>query len=89
MAKASPNPTREDLGAKLDLVARLLAYLVAAQHDNLEGRAVTLKSMGLSPAEIARVCNSTPNTISVRLTEAKRKSTRKGSKRSRKTGRKR
>ena len=63
----------EEMGEKLDLVVRLLAYLVAAEHDNLEGRAVTLSSLGLSPKEIARVCNTTPNTISVRLVEAKKK----------------
>jgi len=66
MAKdASPS---EELGTKLDLVARLLAYLVAAEHDNLKARAVTLNSLGLSPTEIARVCNTTPNTNAGRLT---------------------
>jgi DNA-directed RNA polymerase specialized sigma24 family protein len=63
----------EQLAEKLDLVIRLLAYLVAAEHDNLKDRAVTLSSLGLSPKEIARVCNTTPNTVSVRLVEAKRK----------------
>lgn len=69
---------KEDVGngemaEKLDLLVRLLAYLVAAEHDNLQGRAVTLSSLGLSPKEIARVCNTTPNTVSVRLVEAKKK----------------
>lgn len=63
----------EEMAEKLDLVVRLLSYLVAAEHDNLQGRAVTLSSLGLSPKEIARVCNTTPNTISVRLVEAKKK----------------
>lgn len=64
---------KDDIAEKLDLTVRLLAYLVAAEHDNLQDRAVTLTSLGLSPKEIARVCNTTPNTVSVRLVEAKRK----------------
>jgi len=71
------NSLGEELKKTLDLVARLIAYLVAAEHDNLKDRAVTLSSLGLSPAEIARVCNTTPNTVSVRLNEAKKKPERK------------
>lgn len=71
------DPSWDEVTAKLDLVARLLAYLVAAEHDNLKDRAVTLTSLGLSPKEIARVCNTTPNTVSVRLVEAKKKGKRK------------
>ena len=78
------DPGWEAVNAKQDLVARLLAYLVAAQHDKLERRAVTLNSLGLSPAEIARVCNTTRNTISVRLAEAKKRPRREQSKRRRK-----
>lgn len=81
MMKPKTDPTWEEVAEKLDLVARLLAYLVAAQHDNLEQRAVTLNALGLSVAEIARVCNTTRNTISVRLAEAKKKPKRKVSKR--------
>ena len=57
---------------KQDIVIRLLAYLVAAQHHKLTDKAVTLRSLGLSPVEIARVCATTPKTVSVRLAEAKR-----------------
>lgn len=78
---------KDDTAEKLDLMVRLLAYLVAAEHDNLKDRAVTLSSLGLSPKEIARVCNTTPNTVSVRLVEAKRKSGRQKSASSRKRGR--
>ena len=69
--------SKNELADRLDIVVRLLAYLVAAEHDNLKDRAVTLTSLGLSPKEIARVCNTTPNTVSVRLVEAKRKVARK------------
>ena len=74
---AKGDQASDSLADKLDLVARLLAYLVAAEHDNLKDRAVTLSSLGLGPVEIARVCNTTPNTISVRLAEAKKGAGRK------------
>ena len=73
MPKQKSDSDWQAVAEKLDLVARLLAYLVAAQHDNLKQRAVALNALGLSVAEIARVCNTTPNTISVRLAEAKKK----------------
>lgn len=76
---AKGNLMQDEIGEKLDLVTRLLAYLVAAEHDNLKDRAVALSALGLAPAEIACVCNTTPNTISVRLAEAKKKAGRKKS----------
>lgn len=71
------NSSKVEVADKLDVIVRLLAYLVAVEHDNLKDRAVTLTSLGLSPKEIARVCNTTPNTVSVRLVEAKRKARKK------------
>ena len=38
---------KDEVAEKLDLVVRLLAYLVAAEHDNLQDKAVTLTSLGL------------------------------------------
>jgi DNA-directed RNA polymerase specialized sigma24 family protein len=89
MPKQNDGPDWQVVAAKLDLVARLLAYLVATQHDSLKKRAVALNSLGLSVPEIARVCNTTPNTVSVRLAEARKKpkgnsssrATRRGGKR--------
>jgi hypothetical protein len=82
MAKKSS--VEGETAEKLDLVVRLLAYLVAAEHDNLTDRAVALTSLGLTPKEISRVCNTTPNTVSVRLVEAKKKVARKRATASRK-----
>jgi len=73
MTETKSDATLEVVGERLDLIARLLAYLVAAQHQNLEQRAVALSVLGLSVAEIARVCNTTRNTVSVRLSEARKK----------------
>jgi DNA-directed RNA polymerase specialized sigma24 family protein len=77
-----------ELVDKLDLIARLLAYLVAAEHDTLERRAMTLSALGLPLSEIARVCNSTAKSISVRLAEARRKTGWKSPERARKSSRK-
>lgn len=74
---AKKTSSKNDADERLELIVRLLAYLVAAEHDNLKDRAVTLTSLGLSPKEIARVCNTTPNTVSVRLVEAKKKGARR------------
>jgi hypothetical protein len=66
--------TPDVLTERLDLIIRLLASLVAAQHENLKDRALALSVLGLPPTVIARVCNTTSNTISVRLAEARRSS---------------
>jgi hypothetical protein len=58
---------------KLDKITRFLAYLVAAKHNNLQDRASTLNRFGLTRTEIACICDTTPNTISVRLTESKKR----------------
>ena len=67
---------------KLNMVIRLLAHNVAMQHGTLESKAVALSSLGLKPTDIARVCGTTPLTISVRLSEAKKKDKKKSKKKS-------
>jgi DNA-binding CsgD family transcriptional regulator len=66
-----------ELSDRLDTITRLLSYLVAIEHDTLEKRALVLSSLGLQPSEIARICGTTANTISVRLAEAKKKGKKK------------
>ena len=58
--------------AKLDTVIRLLALDVASDNDSLQERALRLRRAGLSPKEIAVLCGTTPNTVSVSLSSAKR-----------------
>ncbi len=58
---------------RLDILIHLLGHQVAMDHETLETKALTLNSLGLAPAEIARICGTTPGTISVRLAEAKKK----------------
>lgn len=62
---------------KLDMLIRLFGHQVAVSHETLETKAVVLSSLGLQPAEIARICGTTPGTVSVRLAEAKKKMKKK------------
>lgn len=57
--------------AKLDTMIRLLALNVAAGEGTLKDRAVRLQRAGLAPREIAELCDTTPNTVSVQLAKAK------------------
>lgn len=74
---ANEQQVLRELSDRLDTITRLLSYLVAIEHDTLEKRALVLNSLGLQPSEIARICGTTPNTISVRLAEAKKKGSKK------------
>jgi DNA-directed RNA polymerase specialized sigma24 family protein len=62
---------------KLDTLIRLLALSVASDNHSLKDRAVRLRRAGMTPKEIAELCNTTPNTVSVALSDAKRESKRK------------
>jgi DNA-directed RNA polymerase specialized sigma24 family protein len=58
--------------AKLDTLIRLFAMTVMKGLDSVKEKAVVLSKAGLSPKEIAVLCDTTPNTISVALSQAKR-----------------
>jgi len=58
--------------AKLDVMIRLMALSVAPENLSLKERAVRLQRAGLAPKEIASLCGTTPNTVSVALSGAKR-----------------
>lgn len=60
--------------AKLDTVIRLLALGVASDNHSLKDRALRLQRAGMTPKEIAALCDTTPNTVSVALSAAKRES---------------
>jgi len=72
------------IDAKLDTLIRLFALIVAPEKDSLKDRAIRLQRAGLSPKDIAALCDTTPNTVSVILSTAKRE---KRGKRARKSGR--
>lgn len=58
--------------AKLDTLIRLIAISVAPDNLSLKERALRLYRAGLTPKDIAAICNTTPNTVSVALSAAKR-----------------
>lgn len=66
----------KELEAKLDTLIRLFALVVAPDDMSLKDRALRLQKAGLSPKEIAALCGTTPNTVSVALSAAKRNKTR-------------
>jgi hypothetical protein len=49
-----------ELVDRLDLLTRLVAHQVALQHETLESKAVILNSLGLKPADIAKIWGSSP-----------------------------
>jgi DNA-directed RNA polymerase specialized sigma24 family protein len=67
----SDNHDLSRIEAKLDTMIRLLALNVAVGEGTLKDRAVRLQRAGLAPKEIAELCDTTPNTVSVQLAKAK------------------
>jgi len=63
------------ISEQLSVLIRLAAFQVADTRDTLERKAVVLSNLGLDPSLIAEVCGTTRNTISVRLSEAKKRGT--------------
>ena len=63
--------------AKLDVVIRLLALSLGSGMESLKDRAITLQRAGLTPKDIAGLYDTTPNTVSVALSAAKRKEKKK------------
>lgn len=78
--KAKPAATSNGTGdpsrieEKLDTLIRLLALGVAPDGLALKERAVRLQRAGMTPKEIAALCNTTRNTVSQALSDAKRES---------------
>jgi hypothetical protein len=60
------------LEGKIDTLIRLLALTVCPDTLSLAERASRLTRAGLAPKEIAAICETTPNTVSVALSKAKR-----------------
>jgi len=62
------------LEAKMDNVIRLLALQLISKEQTVRERAILLSKAGLSSREIAVLCDTTTNTISVALSQAKKES---------------
>ena len=68
------------LETKLDTVIRLLALTVAPDTLSLTERAVRLQRAGMAPKDIAELCGTTRNSVSVALSGAKQKKNKKSTK---------
>jgi hypothetical protein len=60
------------LDRKLSILIGLQAYLLVSEMTITEGAPI-LKRLGMNPSEIAEVFETTAGTVSVRLSEAKKK----------------
>ncbi len=60
--------------SKLDTLIRLLAVSAAPDDLSLKERAVRLQRVGMTPKDIAALCDTTANAVSVALSIAKRES---------------
>jgi hypothetical protein len=59
--------------SKLDILIKLMALNVSPDTLSLAERAGRLSRAGLTPKEIAALCETTPNTVSVALSKARSK----------------
>jgi hypothetical protein len=57
---------------QLEILIRLVALRVSPEGAPMIDRAARLQKAGLQPRDIAALCDSTPNAVSVALTKAKR-----------------
>ena len=60
------------LEAKLDTLIKLMAISITPDNLSLSERAGRLSRAGMAPKDIAAICDTTPNTISVALSKAKK-----------------
>jgi hypothetical protein len=62
----------DEILSKLDIIIQLMAQQLVTQHETLETKAFALRSSGLMPAEIAKICGTTANTVRVSLAHGKK-----------------
>jgi len=62
-----------EITGKMDLIVRLLALNIVKDLKVQKDKIVALSSFGFGPSEIAKLLGTTPNTVSVALSEIKKK----------------
>jgi DNA-directed RNA polymerase specialized sigma24 family protein len=63
----------KEIISKMDLITRLLVLNLMKDMKVQKDKIVTLSSFGFGPSEIAKLIGTTPNTVSVALSEIKKK----------------
>jgi DNA-directed RNA polymerase specialized sigma24 family protein len=63
----------KEITSKMDLIVRLLALNIVKDLKVQKDKIITLSSFGFGPSEIARLLGTTPHTVSVTLSDVKKK----------------
>lgn len=63
----------QEITNKMDLMVRLLALDIVKDLKVQKEKIVTLSSFGFGPSEIAKLLGTTPNTVSVALSDVKKR----------------
>lgn len=63
----------KEITGKIDLIVRLLALDLVKDFKVQKDKIIALSSFGFGPSEIAKLLGTTPNTVSVALSEIKKK----------------
>lgn len=63
----------KEITGKMELIVRLLAVNMVKDLKVQKDKIVALSSFGFGPSEIAKLLGTTPNTVSVALSEMKKK----------------
>ena len=74
--------SNDDLGNKLDTLIRLYAYNVISNFESKKEKIIFLGKAGLGAKEIAKIVDTSPNTVSVTLSVEKKKGAKKPKKES-------
>ncbi|MFX0138897.1 MAG: hypothetical protein ACFFDN_34975 [Candidatus Hodarchaeota archaeon] len=62
----------EEILERLDLIIKLLAMNIMSGEGTQKDKIIQLSKIGLQPKEIANILNTTSNTVSVTLSNARR-----------------
>jgi len=63
----------KEIMGKMDLIVRLLAINLVKDLKVQKDKIIALSSFGFGPSDIAKLLGTTPNTVSVALSEIKKK----------------
>lgn len=66
---------------KLDTLIRLQAQALVSRFESQKDKIIFLSKAGLAPKDIAELLGTTPNTVNVTLSEARKAAARKSKKR--------
>ncbi len=63
----------KEINEKIDIIVNLLALNLVKDAKNQKDKIINLYSFGFTPSQIAKLLGTTPNTVSVAVSEIKKK----------------